>query len=134
MIAIDTNILVRYFAQDHKEQSRAAGWLLENTLSADNPGFISVAVLLELDWVMQSAYGAKPEKVAHIIQALLQMSVIRVERPAAVRAALGHAGLQLSDALIHEVGVAFGCTKTVTFDRKFGQLNGVEVLEIPIVP
>jgi predicted nucleic-acid-binding protein len=134
MIAIDTNILVRYFAQDHKEQSQAADILLERTLSADKPGFISLAVLLELNWVMLSAYGAKPEKIAHIINELLQTSVIRVERPSAVRAALGHARVQFSDALIHEVGVAFGCTKTVTFDRRLGQLNGVDVLETRSAP
>jgi predicted nucleic-acid-binding protein len=134
VIAIDTNILVRYFAQDHKEQSHAAGILLEQTLSNDNPGFVSIAVLLELNWVMRSAYGATPEKIAYIIKALLQTPVIRVERPAAVRAALGHGKLQLSDALIHEVGIAFGCTKTVTFDRKFGQFNSVDLLESRIAP
>jgi predicted nucleic-acid-binding protein len=37
--------------------------------------------------------------------------------------------LPYSDALIHHIGSALGASKTVTFDRKFAQLDGVALLQ-----
>jgi len=42
MIGLDTNILVRYLAQDDPVQSAKAGELIEQQLTEDNPGFLSV--------------------------------------------------------------------------------------------
>lgn len=129
MIAVDTNVLVRYFAQDHPTQSRAAGRFLEKTLSPDQPGFISVAVLLELNWVLQSAYGSSSVQIREIVDGLLQLPTLVVEHSAAVRAALALTDQQFSDALIHQVGAEAACSHTVTFDRRFAQVSGVALLE-----
>jgi len=51
MIGLDTNVLVRYLAQDDKAQSIVATKLIEQTLSVSNPGFISVVSLVEVVWV-----------------------------------------------------------------------------------
>ncbi len=48
MIGIDTNVLVRYIAQDHATQSARATRLLEQECSPATPGFIGLVVLLEL--------------------------------------------------------------------------------------
>ncbi len=47
MIALDTNVLVRYLAQDDARQSAAATRLVEQTLSPADPGYVSLVTLLE---------------------------------------------------------------------------------------
>ena len=44
MIALDTNVLVRYFAQDDTRQSAAATRLIERTLGPAKRGFISLEI------------------------------------------------------------------------------------------
>ena len=48
MIAIDTNILVRYLVRDDPDQAGRARKLLQETLSADEPGLVTIATLVEL--------------------------------------------------------------------------------------
>ena len=45
MIAIDTDILVRYLAQDNSAHAPLATALFEGRLSAAEPGFVSLVVL-----------------------------------------------------------------------------------------
>ena len=46
MIGLDTNVLVRYFAQDYAVQSKRATTLMES-LSAERPGYVSQVALVE---------------------------------------------------------------------------------------
>src|SRR5664280_2922475 len=45
MIGLDTNILVRYFTQDDPVQSYKATVLIEQRLTEQSPGFVSIVVL-----------------------------------------------------------------------------------------
>ena len=57
MIGLDTNILVRYLAQDDALQSPIATQIIESQLTEANPGFVSVVVMVEIVWVLDRAYG-----------------------------------------------------------------------------
>src|SRR5262249_15163786 len=57
MIGLDTNILVRYLAQDDPIQSPQATEIIERRLSEGNPGFISIVAMAETVWVLDRAYG-----------------------------------------------------------------------------
>jgi predicted nucleic-acid-binding protein len=128
MIALDTNILVRYLTQDDPAQSRAATRFIETELSSRRPGFVSSIVLCEIIWVLEECYHVERAELSRIVAALLASRELFVEHAAAARAALAHDGADLSDAVIHEVGRARRCEKTLTFDRKFARLDGVELL------
>ncbi len=128
MIALDTNILARHLVQDHPTQSILASDFLENELTRTNQGFVSTIVLLELNWVLQSIYHVDKKTISQIIFRILSLPNIVVEASGAVRAALKHDDQSFSDALIHEIGKANGCAHTLTFDKKFGCLYGVETL------
>ena len=128
MIALDTNVLVRYLAQDDREQAKAATRFIEEALTAGDPGFISAIVLCEIIWVLESRYDLKRTDVVSIIKALLDTRQIVIGEANAVRAALNHSSVDLVDAIIHEVGRSQQCQMTVTFDRKFARLAGVELL------
>ena len=128
MIAVDTSVIVRYLVEDDPEQSAAAVRLIERDLSADAPGFLSTVTLVELAWVLESTYRRSASEIRSAFTKLLNATALLVEDPAVLHAALGHEKQDLADALIHEIGKANGCGKTLTFDRKFARLEGVELL------
>lgn len=59
MIGLDTNVLVRYLAQDDSQQSALAVKLIEGACSEKNPAFINHIVLCETAWVLERCYDAK---------------------------------------------------------------------------
>jgi predicted nucleic-acid-binding protein len=71
MIGLDTNIVVRYLAQDDPRQSQIATRLMEKTLSPDVPGFISLVVLTEILWVLVSLYFVDRAGVVQVVSGLL---------------------------------------------------------------
>ena len=128
MIAIDTNVLVRYVVGDDPLQSEIAAHFVETELTPERPGFISLVAVVEFSWVLRRLYGASAETVTTILGTLLASPQIVVENPDAVERAIAGPHSDLADALIHEVGQAAGCGKTVTFDRRFARAEGVELL------
>lgn len=131
MIGLDTNVVVRYLAQDDPKQSAAATRLFEHTLSPESPGFVSAIVLCELAWVLAECYDADRARIRGAIEGLLASRQIAVEAPELVRRALrawADSGADFADALIGEVAAAHGAAKTVTFDRAAGRLAGFELL------
>ena len=59
MIALDTNVLVRYLVADDAGQAEAAQALLAG-LTAERPGFVCREVAVELVWVLERAYRFSP--------------------------------------------------------------------------
>ena len=60
MIGLDTNVLVRYIMQDDAKQSLKATKLMES-LTVDEPGFVSLVSMVELGWVLSSSYDLNRE-------------------------------------------------------------------------
>lgn len=97
-------------------------------LSMRAPGFVSTVVLCEIIWVLEELYGVERERLVDIIDGLLASRQLVVDDAEAVRAALKRRQCGLADAIIHEIGQARRCDRTVTFDRKFARLENVELL------
>ena len=130
MLALDTNVLVRYLAQDDVKQSAAATRLIEQRLSPTERGFVSLVTLLETVWVMQSRYAADTALIAGILSDLLDTSVLELQDAAAVRAALPRyrvGGVDLHDCLIVGLAEQRGA-RVVTFDAKAAKRLGMELL------
>jgi predicted nucleic-acid-binding protein len=131
LIGLDTNVVVRYLAQDDPRQAAAAARLFEQVLSQENPGFISTIVLCEIAWVLAECYGADRARIRAALEGLLAAKQIAVEAPDSVRRALRAweaSGADFADALIGELAAAHGAGKTVTFDRAASKLPGFELL------
>ena len=138
MIGLDSNVLVRYLAQDEPRQSARATQLIEHELDERTPGYISVVVLVETCGVLERLYGATPAELHATVRDLLDTRQFSVEHRAEVARALDRlsgrstgtgtaTGIATSgdfaDALIAELGIAAGCTRVVTFDRKAAKLG-----------
>jgi predicted nucleic-acid-binding protein len=131
MIGLDTNILVRYLAQDDPVQSRKATVLIEGHLTEQTPGFISIVALVETIWVLKRAYGLTEKEIAAVLERVLQAEALVVEHEAAVATALSarwNGYGSFADALIGAINAQAGCARTVTFDRKAVRLPGFQVL------
>jgi predicted nucleic-acid-binding protein len=131
VIGLDTNVVVRYLAQDDPKQSAAATRLFETVLTPDVPGFLSTIVLCEIAWVLADCYGADRSRIRAAVEGLLAAKQLAVETPDTVRRALrawGESGADFADALIGAVAAAQGASKTMTFDRAAAKLPGFELL------
>jgi predicted nucleic-acid-binding protein len=131
VIGLDTNILVRYLAQDDPVQSPQATDLIERHLTEDNPGFISIVAMLETVWVLDRAYGLADDAIAAAIERMLQADLLVVENEQDIFTATialkdGHGSF--ADALIGALGARAGCSRTLTFDRKAARLPGFELV------
>jgi predicted nucleic-acid-binding protein len=121
MIGLDTNVVVRYLAQDDPVQSPKATELIERRLTQQHPGFISVVAMVETAWVLERAYGLADHEIAAVIESLLQADVLVVEREEEVfyaMIALKEKRVSFADALIAALGARANCSHTFTFDRK----------------
>lgn len=134
MIGLDTNVVVRYLAQDDRAQAAAATRLLEHDLTAQNPGYLSLVALVEVVWVMVAAYGADRQTVATAVEGLISAPHVRIQDAESVWLALldfcePGSKADFSDALILRLGSRAGCSSTVTFDRRAAKHAGFELLE-----
>jgi predicted nucleic-acid-binding protein len=121
VIGLDTNILLRYLMQDDVAQAARAKDLIEQQLSEEEPGFVSVVVMAETAWVLERSYGQTSMDIAAAIERFLQIDAITVEHAQEVFiavTALRQGRGTFADALIGELGRRAGCTSTMTFDRK----------------
>lgn len=126
MIGLDTNILVRFLMVDDPAQSARAARVME-TLSEEEPGFVSVVVLAETVWVLDRFYRQDRATIADVVQELLSSDSLALEHSAAVAWALGATrdqGADFADALIGAIAAEAGCERTLTFDRRAARLPG----------
>jgi len=130
MIGLDTNLLVRYVTQDDAVQLPLVTRLFES-LSAEEPGFISLVALIEMVWVLRSFYDASRNQIERVVEMLLRARGVIVEQRALVWMALhaySRGNADFGDYLIECSGREAGCEHTFTFDRDAVNTAGMKLL------
>jgi predicted nucleic-acid-binding protein len=120
MIALDTNVLVRYLVEDDETQSRRATKLIEAALTREEEIFISDVVMCETVWVLSSAYRFSRDEIADTLAALLRArSVVftSADRLARSLDAYRKGKGDFADYLIRELAHTAGADTVATFDR-----------------
>ncbi|WP_103174524.1 PIN domain-containing protein [Paracoccus sp. SY] len=120
MIALDTNVLVRFLVRDDPQQAAEASALFAG-LTEDNPAWLSREVLVELVWVLERAYRLPRADIASAVDALLAAQEVVVESPDRIGLAVERyrqGGAGFSDHLIALAAHAAGCSATFSFDRQ----------------
>jgi len=116
MLAVDTNVVVRYLVRDDAVQAaRAAALIHENQI------WIAKTVLLEAEWVLRSVYNYSPERVTEALRVIAGLPTAFVEDAPVVAQALdwSERGLDFADALqLASAGAADGFA---TFDRELAK-------------
>jgi len=115
MIALDTNVWVRYVTNDEPDQAKRALAVLAEAEEI----FVAKTTLLELEWVLRSAYDLSAAAIIRAFRHILGLPNVQVEMPDQVEKAINfyEKGLYFADALhlaSSPEGVSF-----YTFDTAF---------------
>ena len=116
MLAVDTNIVVRYLVKDDDAQSARARRIVGSA-----PIFVPLTVVLECEWVLRSLYGFSRSAVIAALEAFCGAPGVAVGEAATVKRALllAKRGLDFADAL--HLAQASQCEAFVTFDRRLAR-------------
>ena len=121
MIAIDTNILARFYCDDPNDpEAKRQRPVARRVMLESKSLFVPLTVVLEFEWVMRGFYEAEPDSFCACVLHLLGMPHVTVERWDALKDAIElHArGLDFADAL--HWACSAGCERFVSFDdRRF---------------
>jgi predicted nucleic-acid-binding protein len=130
MIGLDTNVLVRYIMQDDAKQAPLATRFMES-LSAEAPGLLPLAAVVELAWVLSSAYDLDRAQLVEAFEGVLRTKELVIERAEVVWKALRafqSANADFADCLIAHSAASAGCEKTMTFDRGAAKSAGMTLV------
>ena len=131
MIGLDTNVLVSYIMQDDAKQAALANKLIEGLTEAA-PGYVSLVAIVELVWVLESAYDLTRRQITEALRNLLSVNVFKVDRVAVVAAALrayADGTADVADCLIERSSALAGCRCTMTFDRAAAKTGGMVLIK-----
>jgi len=131
MIGLDTNVLVRYIAQDDAAQSPKASTLIES-LTVDEPGYVTQVALVEVVWVLSSLYAADRDQIAKVVEGLLRTKELSVEAAETIWKALRvftSSKADFADCLIERACHGAHCEYTATFDAKAAKSAGLRLIK-----
>lgn len=132
MTGLDTNVILRYLLQDDPAQTFQANEIIDQRLSRDNPGFLSLVTVLEVVWVLRSLLKRSPTQIASHLEDLLAADSLIIQNEQQVfeaAFALKHGDGEFEDALLGALNAWAGCSHTLTFDRKAARLPHFQVIE-----
>lgn len=117
MIAVDTNVVLRFVTNDDQAQADRATEVFEG-----GSVLVTRTVLLETEWVLRTShYRFGRGRIASILRKLLGLPGLIVDDPPAVARALDwyEGGLDFADAL--HLASSAAAAEFVTFDRKLAR-------------
>jgi predicted nucleic-acid-binding protein len=120
VIGLDTNVLVRYLAQDDPGQAKKANALVAAAEAKREKLHLDVVVLCEVVWVLRGAYDFDKDTVCGVIEKILAAAQFSIDDRDRVREALARYRAEGGDFADYVLGLrnrAAGCSVTATFDR-----------------
>ena len=130
MIALDTNVLVRFLTQDDDAQFQVAAGLIEGRTRAV-PGYVCREVMIELVWVLERAYKYSREEIAEALLSIVTASQLSVENAQDIASVVNlyrKEGYDFADLMIRQAAQRTENRVLKTFDQKLARLDGVELL------
>jgi predicted nucleic-acid-binding protein len=120
MKALDTNVLARFFVDD-ADDVQAAKQRPAAIAALAERAFVSVTVLLELEWVLRGFYVLSPRDVSRVFRALVSIEHMTLEDRDAVLVALDafDKGLGFADAL--HLARSSRASGFATFDQRLAK-------------
>jgi len=132
MIAVDTNVIVRFLVRDDEKQAEAARRRLRRAEERRERLKIPLLVVLETIWVLESAYDKTRSEILDAIRDMRQMPVFEFEADRVVEGLLNDGDkhkADLADILIAHSAEASGCDAGITFDKNAAKLPFFKLLK-----
>ena len=127
MIALDTNVLVRYLVEDDAKQTALAAALIERAIADDESLYVSDVVVCEMVWVLSVAYKVGRKEIAAVLRSLFRarhLAFGAVEQLIRALEAYDAGKGDFADYLIREHARAADCESVATFDRLLQRERG----------
>ena len=121
MIALDTNVLVRFLVEDDEQQTTQAKQLIANIIITNGSIFLSDIVVAETIWVLGRSYRFGRKEIASVLNRLLIARHVVFSSSDEITKALDafeNGKADFADYLIREQARKTGCKQIATFDRK----------------
>lgn len=120
MIALDTNVLARFFVDD-PDDAEASRQRPAAVAALSEQAFVPITVLLEFEWVLRGFYALPRDEILRVFRALVGLEHIHVEDRTIALAALDaySDGLDFADAL--HVARSSRATAFRTFDKRLAK-------------
>ena len=120
MRALDTNVLARFFVDDG-DDPQAAKQRPAAVAALSERSFVSVTVLLELEWVLRGFYELPTRDISRVLRALVSIEHITLEDRDAILVALDafDKGLDFADAM--HLARSSRASGFATFDRRLAK-------------
>lgn len=131
MIAVDTNVIVRFLVRDDEKQAETVRRRLKQAEKTRERLLIPLLVVLETIWVLESAYDKTRSEIVNSIRDMRQMPVFDFEADDVVEHLLADSDdsrADLADILIAHAAQAAGCDNGITFDKGAAKLPFFELL------
>ncbi len=119
MIALDTNVLVRFLVEDDAAQLARARRLLQKAVDSNSVCCVSDVVMCELVWVLERSYKVRRAEIRQVLSRLLRagnLAFSSSERLVRALEAYEAGSGDFADYLIREHARASGCEAVATFD------------------
>ena len=132
MKGIDTNILVRFLVGDDEKQAKKVYVMFKKAETEKKELFVPVLVVLELIWVLESAYGISRSEILDSIDSLLLMPIFKFENLTTVQNFILSASknkFDLSDLLIAHSANTHNCETVLTFDKRASKFKLFELVK-----
>lgn len=130
---VDTNLFVRYLTADDTNKADRMESLLNKAASGSIKLITADLVLVELIWVLESAYDLQPEDITPMIKAILATPGLEVINGDIVDKALENyefKKIDFVDSYIAALMAKLNITDIYSFDRKhLSKLAGIKRIE-----
>jgi len=125
MMAVDTNVIVRFLVRDDEKQAEAVRRRLKLAEERRERIKIPLLVVLETIWVLEFAYSTTRTEIMDAFRDMRQMAVFEFEADRVIDGFLNDGTknkADLADILIAHSAEASGCHKVLTFDKSAAKL------------
>jgi len=120
-VFVDTNVFLRYFTGDDRQQHRQALALFQEAADGAIKLVTGPPVLFEMAWALRRAYGLGKPDVLYTLEAIAGMPGLTITDAPVVERAIKRArtsGQEFADAYIAASAEAAGADAVATFNLK----------------
>ena len=131
MMALDTNVVVRFLVRDERRQSQLVYARFRKAESSREVLFVPLVVVLETIWVLESAYGKSRQEILNALEDLRGMPILEFEKDRVLQSLMQDGrenAVDLSDLLMALAARSSGCSGVLTFDKKASRRPFFELL------
>ncbi len=131
MIGLDTNVVLRLLLSDDPAQKMRATKFIHQAKRLDTRVIVTLAVVLEMEWVLRSSAKMNKAEVLTIFNLLLESYDIEIDNEKVLEQALHiyeNAASDFAECLSLAQYQRMGCSTMMTFDAKAARMTGVDLV------